>query len=138
MKLCLKCQRELFDFDLKCDTCGSDTLLSSSEIESIKDELIKANKIQRNRLLKIEKYYVVNQYMLKTLGDKYWVNTKSYSSDAKRSLNENKAEIICPYCKSNNTSKITATSKAVNTVVFGIFGTKRHKQWHCNNCKSDF
>lgn len=44
----------------------------------------------------------------------------------------------CPYCHSKNTAKITTTAKAVNTVVFGIFGTKRHKQWHCNNCKSDF
>lgn len=27
--------------------------------------------------------------------------------------------------------KISATSKAVNTALFGIFGTKRNKQWHC-------
>lgn len=44
----------------------------------------------------------------------------------------------CPYCHSKNTKKITTTAKAINTAVFGIFGTKRHKQWHCNNCKSDF
>lgn len=46
--------------------------------------------------------------------------------------------VTCPYCKSSNTHKISATSKAVNTVLFGIFGTKRHKQWHCNKCGSDF
>ena len=46
--------------------------------------------------------------------------------------------IECPYCHSNNTKKITATSKAINTAIFGIFGTKRHKQWHCNHCNSDF
>lgn len=44
----------------------------------------------------------------------------------------------CPYCHSKNTKKITTTSKVVNTAVWGIFGTKRFKQWHCNNCKSDF
>ncbi len=46
--------------------------------------------------------------------------------------------VYCPYCNSVNTSKISTTSKVVNTALFGIFGTKRHKQWHCNNCNSDF
>lgn len=45
---------------------------------------------------------------------------------------------MCPYCHSNNTSKITATSKAVNTAMWGIYGQKRRYQWHCNNCNSDF
>ena len=44
----------------------------------------------------------------------------------------------CPYCHSHNTSKITATAKAVNTAMFGVLGQKRKYQWHCNNCKSDF
>ena len=46
--------------------------------------------------------------------------------------------VCCPYCNSANTSKISTTAKIVNTAVFGIFGTKRHKQWHCNSCNSDF
>lgn len=40
----------------------------------------------------------------------------------------------CPTCSSTNLKKITATSKVMNTVMFGIFGTKRHKTFHCNNC----
>ncbi len=40
----------------------------------------------------------------------------------------------CPTCNSTNLKKISATSKAVNTAVFGLFGTKRFKQFHCNNC----
>lgn len=46
--------------------------------------------------------------------------------------------VYCPYCNSVDTSKISTTSKVVNTAVFGIFGTKRFKQWHCNDCGSDF
>ncbi len=46
--------------------------------------------------------------------------------------------VCCPYCNSVNTSRISTTSKVVNTAIFGIFGTKRHKQWHCNECNSDF
>ncbi len=40
----------------------------------------------------------------------------------------------CPTCQSQNLKKISATSKVVNTAVWGIFGTKRHKTFHCNNC----
>lgn len=47
--------------------------------------------------------------------------------------------IECPYCHSTNTKKITNTSKAVHTALFGIFSIGRNsKQWHCNNCGSDF
>lgn len=46
--------------------------------------------------------------------------------------------VCCPYCNSVDTSKISTTSKVVNTVIFGVFGTKRYKQWHCNKCGSDF
>lgn len=46
--------------------------------------------------------------------------------------------VYCPYCNSIDTSKITTTSKVINTAIFGVFGTKRYKQWHCNDCGSDF
>lgn len=47
--------------------------------------------------------------------------------------------VSCPYCKSNNTSKITITNKAVHTAIFGMWSMGRNtKQWHCNNCNSDF
>ena len=51
---------------------------------------------------------------------------------------QSKPTVECPYCQSTDTKKISATSKVLNTAMFGIFGTKRHKQWHCNNCNSDF
>lgn len=50
----------------------------------------------------------------------------------------NQFGVVCPYCHSKNTKKISTTSKMVNTAVWGIFGTKRYKQWHCNSCNSDF
>ena len=55
-----------------------------------------------------------------------------------RNLENAKPVVECPYCHSTNTKKITATSKAVNIALFGIFGNKRKYQWHCNKCGSDF
>lgn len=40
----------------------------------------------------------------------------------------------CPTCSSTNLRKVSTTSKVVNTALFGIFGTKRHKTFHCNSC----
>lgn len=45
----------------------------------------------------------------------------------------------CPYCNSTNVKKITMTSKVTHGAIFGLFGARKIlKQWHCNNCKSDF
>lgn len=50
-----------------------------------------------------------------------------------------KPVIRCPYCNSTNTKKISEMSKAASVAVFGVFAMgKVSKQWHCNNCKSDF
>ena len=47
--------------------------------------------------------------------------------------------VRCPYCNSTNTNKISTLSKVGNAAVFGVFAIgKLSKQWHCNNCNSDF
>ncbi len=51
----------------------------------------------------------------------------------------NQFGIECPYCHATNVKKITNTSKAVHTALFGLFSVSRNsKQWHCNKCGSDF
>lgn len=40
----------------------------------------------------------------------------------------------CPTCQSPNIKKIGSTSKALNTITWGLLGTKRHKTFYCNNC----
>lgn len=44
----------------------------------------------------------------------------------------------CPTCGSTNIKKISATSKVGSVAMWGIFSRKVHKQWHCNNCKSEW
>ena len=63
---------------------------------------------------------------------------KKIDPPIKESLFNAKPVVECPYCHGTDTKKISTTSKVVNTALFGIFGTKRHKQWHCNQCNSDF
>lgn len=47
-------------------------------------------------------------------------------------------QVTCPYCKSTNTKKISAVSRAGSILGFGLFSKKLGKEWHCNDCGSDF
>lgn len=40
----------------------------------------------------------------------------------------------CPTCGSTNIKKISTTAKMTNTMLFGIFGNKRKKQFYCESC----
>ena len=46
--------------------------------------------------------------------------------------------VICPYCKSADTKKISVASRAVSVSLVGAASGKIGKQWHCNHCGSDF
>lgn len=47
--------------------------------------------------------------------------------------------VVCPYCGSTDTDKISNISKATATALFGVHAlAKNTKQWHCNKCNSDF
>ena len=63
-----------------------------------------------------------------------------YTEDIRYKVN-NQSEVIitCPYCHSTNTRKISGASKVGSVAMFGVLGIgKTSKQWHCNNCNSDF
>lgn len=46
--------------------------------------------------------------------------------------------VVCPYCKSTNTEKISTMSRAVSVSLVGAASGKLGKQWHCKNCGSNF
>lgn len=47
--------------------------------------------------------------------------------------------VKCPYCNSTDTKKLSNLTKVGHVALFGIFAIgKVSKQWHCNNCNSDF
>ena len=46
--------------------------------------------------------------------------------------------VVCPYCKSTNTEKISMLNRAVSISIVGAASSKLGKQWHCKNCNSNF
>lgn len=64
---------------------------------------------------------------------------ETFYDDTGKSKHTKPMQVECPYCHSTNTKKISTTSKVGSVALFGIFAIgKVSKQWHCNNCKSDF
>lgn len=72
---------------------------------------------------------------------------KQWDNEAKQNIQQqtvkeqhsSKPTVECPYCHSTNTKTISAMSKAGSVALVGIFAMgKVSKQWHCNQCKSDF
>lgn len=78
-------------------------------------------------------------------GEKYCPACKCYLGNVNEESNTtsyNKPKqtitVACPYCHSKDTKKISTTSRVISTSLFGLGSKKLGKQWHCNNCNSDF
>lgn len=153
MKICIECSRQLFDDDELCDRCNSKNIISEKEYNEIVKEIKHANFFTKKKLLKNYNYKCIYNRLQQPeisypkpmilrnsssdeFDEEYWqrINQHTINKD-----NSTKTTVECPYCHSTNTNKITNTSKAVHTAMFGIFSISRNsKQWHCNQCGSDF
>ena len=63
---------------------------------------------------------------------------KKVDPPIKEILGSTSQKITCPYCKSTNTKKIGILGRSISFELFGFGSSKVGKQWHCNNCNSDF
>lgn len=164
MRLCCNCFEELLDRETICPICNNNITLDNDQVKQfyrLLNDVRKANKFQKRFLKKNPEYKLVFQYI--EYGENHpknnngnkpevlgfankEVNNESHEEYWKRidqhTINKNtsiKPTVECPYCHSKDTKKITNTSKAVHTALFGIFSMSRNsKQFHCNNCGADF
>lgn len=151
MKICIDCGRQLFDRDDSCDKCNSKNIIPEDDYNKIVEELKHANIFTKKKLLENHDYKCIYDRLRQPevpyqkpiilvnnnceSDEEYWKRIKQHTINRDASISKT---VECPYCHSKDTKKITTTSKVVNTAVWGIFGTKRYKQWHCNSCNSDF
>lgn len=153
MKICIECGRELFDNDKSCDKCNSNNIINGKEYKNIIEEIKNANMLKRRKLLQDSNYKKIydriqqpkNQTSKPVIlqdkqtvenKDEYWERINKHTINKP---NETKPTIECPYCHSTDTKKISNLSKAGSAALWGVFAVgKVSKQWHCNNCNSDF
>lgn len=119
-----------------CPYCNNklvDTLITENEFDLIED-VSDSDRQFLEAMIELKKNDPI-EYQLKM--SQFKANLKQQEQVQGSRAEEN--TIHCPYCNSTNVKKITTTSKAVHTAIFGIFSMGRNsKQWHCNDCKSDF
>lgn len=143
-----------------CYTCGYFTWdesiincpLCNIELDDISysdgKKLMKLNRKEMDEFIetivghKIEDELVKKRYEYKSkeyVKQKEERDKKEYSQiNAYQQEYLSKHNIECPYCHSTNTSKIGTVNRMISTGLFGLASKKIGKQWHCNNCKSDF
>lgn len=139
---CKKCGRIIFLFDSWkriCDCCKSDVYpvpeqYLSSEF-SINEDL-KENFL--NEYIKSSSEFDQHLYEEREKNSiQHAEDFEKYNSalnHGKSILEEKSIVPKCPTCGSTNIKRISTTSKVVNTALFGLLGTKRHKMFKCNNC----
>lgn len=151
MKICIDCGRQLFDRDNSCDKCNSKNIISEEEYNKIVEELKHTNIFTKKKLLQNQNYKCIydriqqpeisypkpiilenNNY---ENDEEYWKRINQHTINNNTSTSQT---VECPYCHSNNTKKISTTSRVISTSLFGLGSKKFGKQWHCNSCSSDF
>ncbi len=151
---CKKCGRVIdriisSDRNKPCDHCKSmmyvvpdkyfiegTTLISNKSKELLREELVKTSSEFDQTLF---------DNRIKWMGERNrkWESDQAKMAHGKAVLEGkdkgNKFGVSCPYCKATNVRKITITSKAIHTSIFGIFSMGRNaKNYHCDHCGSDF
>ena len=130
---CEKCGGvSILDFDV-CVQCGNHNSYKLVPDEYIDDYAIKDS---------LKEQFIENIVKSSPNFDQACWNRREAFEEIQNHNNEllendkaNQANVPkCPTCQSTNLKKISATAKVVNTAMFGILGTKRHKTFHCNNC----
>ena len=113
--------------------------INTSFLEQYEDYLIELKYPGIHERAKKEKY----QELIEK--EKYFESLEQYkqveAQQAARKEQQDLASgkrVICPYCKSTNTEKISTVSRAVSVSLVGAASGKLGKQWHCKNCGSNF
>lgn len=114
--------------------------ISKEEMAHRKDNFV-TNELQSNPLFSIEEYnkQINKQIEIENEISEYQKKKQlEIQSKNLQTMNNNNCVLKCPTCGSTNIKKISTVNRMVSTGLFGLASSKIGKQWHCNNCNSDF
>lgn len=113
--------------------------INMSFLEQYEDYLIELKHPGIHERAKKEKY----QELVKK--EKYFESLEQYKqAEAQQAARKERQDlasgkrVVCPYCKSTNTEKISTVSRAVSVSLVGAASGKLSKQLHCKQCGSNF
>ncbi len=133
---CPECGKDISDKAIQCIHCG----YPLSEINN--KNVTKTNVELSDKqcpCCKVKKQHIIKDNIKEVCSVCGYVFNEEYVKQHEDLLpKQTPNQVHCPYCNSTNVNKISGTKKAVSIIGFGILSNKIGKQWHCNNCKSDF
>lgn len=115
-----------------CDKCSA--MISLEDKEVIRERNCPNCNEALDYLISME--FNDNQELVREYS--YNGNIIEHKKPIKYSNTNSKPSVTCPYCNSTNCKKLGAISRGVSFGLFGFGSGKIGKQWHCNDCKSDF
>lgn len=127
-----------------CEYC--DTIMIQCEEtnkEAINSTFAKPKEVSKQYEISLAKKYGEDQFSEEAYNHRMdelrkWREEYDRKEQSHQTTQQQSSSVACPYCKSTNTKKISAVSRAGSIGLFGIFSKKVGKQWHCNDCDSDF
>lgn len=149
-RYCPECKHNFSDEFDECGYCGSELLEGTIEIQDIENdkpiyemsdmEILEKYSDYRKRIEEQTGHQMTDAEFLCGIKE---ARRDSLSHKVDTYLKDNQENSInipkCPICQSTNIEKISVVSKAGSVAMFGIYAVgKVSKEWHCNNCKSDF
>lgn len=138
---CKKCGRIILDKN-QCDCCksqtfpvpekywldGLDFMIDNKTKQALIEELVKTSP-------------EFDQYLFDHRDEilaKQSAEFDTKMAHGKAILEEHSRRVTCSYCGSSDVKKIGLLNRSVSTELWGLGSKKIGKQWHCNNCGSDF
>lgn len=159
MKICLKCNRNLFDNDTKCDVCNCTDIMDKFEYEKLYNKFKNASSKEQKVLRQSKEYEKICKYKFiidkkntpekrrqQSIKDKQLAEQKSQQEyeELQRRAQQKRIEKErldketyipkCPTCGSTNVYKISTGKKATGFVLAGVFSSNFGKTMHCKNC----
>ncbi len=151
-KYCPKCKHNFSDAFDECVYCGEELLEGTIEIEVEVSQTEKPIYEMTDKEI-LEKYADYRKNIEEQIGhalsdNEFLKGLKEARRDSlcrraeeyARGSEESSARYIpkCPTCQSPDIKKISTMEKAESVFWFGMLSRKARKQWHCNNCGSEW
>lgn len=143
VNICPKCAKVSYSIpleplELKCSFCGSKIIHTNKTTAKLWKSIPK-REIWMCELSYLTKDLEITNYSKEAYNER----TKEarayyYKTEQPVPRSTQNPTVTCPYCKSTNVAKISTVSRMASTSMVGLASKKIGKQWHCNNCKSDF
>ena len=140
---CPECGKEVSDKATNCPICGyiatsrpQNTASARTETSpDIQKVYVKQCPVCERLCFQVGIYYcpTCNVRLVNKEEDK---NSKYLHEQKIKNIKKNVPQ--CPTCQSPDIKKISVISKAVSVALWRIFSQKVKKQWHCNNCGSEW